>query len=154
MPEIKEILNSSNPPILDLGKLAKLKAVVNEPSVSLHALAGIILRNSFDIPNFTQYPWSAPTPEQITFLFQEIECQWQIYLSLSRLGSLGLPLQLIQAQTHGQLVTLVQACKPIAEGSIIGHHPGYLDAIMDVQGNTKRINVSTSRSLITISKVM
>lgn len=54
---------------------------------------------------------------------------------------------------HGQLVTLVHGCKSVAEGSIIGHHIGYLDVIMDDEGRTKRINVSATRSLVEISKV-
>ncbi|KAJ7747954.1 hypothetical protein DFH07DRAFT_775902 [Mycena maculata] len=68
--------------------------------------------------------------------------------------SIGLPLQPIQAITDGQPVTLVQGCKPIAEGTIIGTHSGYLNAAMDDQGHTLRINVSATRSLIQISKVL
>ncbi|KAK6972117.1 hypothetical protein R3P38DRAFT_3486993 [Favolaschia claudopus] len=84
----------------------------------------------------------------------ELECLWEIYVTLSKLDSVGLRLQQTQAETNGQLVTLVQACKPVAEGSIVGQHEGYLDAVMDDEGNTKRINISRSRSLIKISKVL
>lgn len=147
-------MKAKNPPILELGKYAKLKGLVDDPSLSLHALAGVVLRKSFSIPHITSYPVSVTSSsEQSRFLFEEIDCQWQIYLSLSRHDSFGLPLQPIQAATHGQLVTLVQGCKPIAEGSIVGQHNGYLDAVMDDQGHTKRINVSASRSLVQISKM-
>ncbi|KAK6972114.1 hypothetical protein R3P38DRAFT_3486984 [Favolaschia claudopus] len=62
----------------------------------------------------------------------ELECLWEIYVTLSKLDSVGLRLQQTQAETNGQLVTLVQACKPVAEGSIVGQHEGYLDAISKV----------------------
>ncbi|KAK7012559.1 hypothetical protein R3P38DRAFT_3209914 [Favolaschia claudopus] len=84
----------------------------------------------------------------------ELECLWEIYVTLSKLDSVGLRLHQTQAETNGQLVTLVQACKPVAEGSIVGQHEGYLNAVMDDEGNTKRINISRSRSLIIISKVL
>jgi hypothetical protein len=154
LPEINKIVKAKNAPILELGKYAKLKGVVDDPTVSLHALAGAVLRNSFSIPHFSPYPWSNSTSSvQDEFLFKEVDCLWQISLSLHCRDSLGLPLQPAQAQTHGQLVTLVHGCKPVAEGSIVGHHPGYLDAVMDDEGHTKRINISASRSLIEISKV-
>ncbi|KAJ7790501.1 hypothetical protein B0H14DRAFT_2625938 [Mycena olivaceomarginata] len=102
VPELGNILKDKTPPIIDLEKYAKLKGAVDQPSASLHALAGI----------------------------QK------------------------QAQTDGQLVTLVQGYKPIAEGCIVGQHPGNFDAVMDDNGHTARINVSSSRSLIQISKVL
>ncbi|KAJ7738873.1 hypothetical protein DFH07DRAFT_778935 [Mycena maculata] len=154
LPEIGTMLKSKNAPILDLGKYAKLKGVVDNPSISLHALAGVVLQKSFLIPDFSRYPWAAPTSAQSEFLFKEIECQWQISLSLHHRDSIGLPLQPTQAITDGQPVTLVQGCKPIAEGTIIGTHSGYLNAAMDDQGHTLRINVSATRSLIQISKVL
>ncbi|KAJ7875171.1 hypothetical protein B0H14DRAFT_2568940 [Mycena olivaceomarginata] len=88
LPELDKILKEKNAPVLNLGKYAKLKGQVVEPSVSLHALAGM--------------------PRQ--------------------------------ARTHGQLVTLIQGCKPIVEGSIVTDHDGHLNAIMDDHGNTKKIN--------------
>jgi hypothetical protein len=141
-------------PILDLGKYAKLKGVLEDTSASLPALAGIVLKKSFSPPLFSPYPWSASaTLAQNDYLFTEIDCQWQIFLSLLSRDSLGLPLQPLQAQTHGQLVTLVLGCQPIAEGSMVAQHIGFLDVVMDSQGHTKRINISSSRSLIRISKV-
>jgi len=153
LPEIEKILKAKTAPILDLGKYAKLKGSVGDPSVSLHALSGVILSKSFSASPSFPYPWSTASGEQKKFLFDEIDCQWQIYIALAHRNSLGLPLQPIQAKKHGQLVTLVHGCKPVAEGSIIGHHDGYFNAVMDNEGNTRRINVSASRSLIEISKV-
>ncbi|KAJ7896333.1 hypothetical protein B0H14DRAFT_3612314 [Mycena olivaceomarginata] len=153
--EIEDILKARTAPILDLGKYAKLKGVLKDTSASLPALAGIILKKSFSPPLFSPYPWSSSTTlSQNDYLFSEVDCQWQIFLSLLSRNSLGLPLQLIQAQTHGQLVSLVLGCQPIAEGSIVAQHIGFLDAVMDGQGHTKRINVSSSHSLIRISKVL
>ncbi|KAJ7686749.1 hypothetical protein B0H14DRAFT_3176815 [Mycena olivaceomarginata] len=153
--EIDNILKARTAPILDLGKYAKLKGVLEDTSASLPALAGIILKKSFSPPLFSPYPWSSSTTlSQNDYLFSEVDCQWQIFLSLLSRNSLGLPLQPIQAQTHGQLVSLVLGCQPIAEGSIVAQHIGFLDAVMDDQGHTKRINVSSSRSLIRISKVL
>ncbi|KAJ6593172.1 hypothetical protein B0H19DRAFT_1055800 [Mycena capillaripes] len=121
LPEIANVLTARNPPLLELGKYAKLKGMVDDPTASLHALAGLTASSEL--------------------LLWEVDCQWQIYNSLRNLDSIGLPLQPAQATMDGQLVTLLQACKPVAEGFIIGNHPGYLDAIMDDTGLTKRINV-------------
>lgn len=145
---LANLLKAKDAPILDLGKYSKLKGATNDPLLSLHALAGIVLQQSFS----PSAALSSSLAHQ-TCYFDEIDCQWQIFLSLHRRDSIGLPLQPIQAKTHGQLVTLVQGCKPVAEGSIVGHHPGYIDAATDEFGGKKRINVSPSRSLITISKV-
>ncbi|KAJ6490305.1 hypothetical protein C8R47DRAFT_1273319 [Mycena vitilis] len=155
LPELGQLVKSRNPPILDLGKYAKLKGVLDDASVSLHALTGTVLERSFIIPPFTPYPWAADiSPGNAEFLFAETDCLWQIFISLRHRDSLGLPLLAIQAAKDGQLVTLMQSCKPIAEGLIVGHHPGYLDAVMDMAGNTKRLNVSLTRSLIVIDKVL
>jgi hypothetical protein len=143
-----------NSPLLDLAKFAKLKGVVGDPLASLHALAGVTLQRSFSVPVFFPNSWlGSPSSMQIGYLFDEIDCQWQIYNSLCRLNSIGLPLQPVQAKTHGQLVTLIQGCKPVAEGSIIANHAGFLNVIIDNEGHTKQINVSPKRSLIQISKV-
>jgi hypothetical protein len=154
LPELRANLKLKNAPVLELGKYAKLKGVLTDPSSPLHALAGAVLRVSFPTAEFPAYPLSLSTAaERNSHLFAEIDCQWQIYVSLSRRDSLGLPLQPIQAAMHGQLVTLVQGCKAIAEGSIIGNHEGFLDVVMDDLGTKKRINVSASRSLVEISNV-
>jgi hypothetical protein len=48
----------------------------------------------------------------------------------------------------------VQSCKPIARGFIVGSHPGYLNIILDNEGQTRRINITASRSLIEITEVL
>ncbi|KAK6985101.1 hypothetical protein R3P38DRAFT_3450499 [Favolaschia claudopus] len=148
--DIEASLAGKNPSILDLAKYAKLKGRVDSPLASLHDLAGAILHKSFSIPA-PAAPWVAPSSQLMS---AELECLWEIYVTLSKLDSVGLRLHQTQAETNGQLVTLVQACKPVAEGSIVGQHEGYLNAVMDDEGNTKRINISRSRSLIKISKVL
>ncbi|KAJ7911220.1 hypothetical protein B0H13DRAFT_1875973 [Mycena leptocephala] len=119
LPEIGRLARAKNAPILDLGKYAKLKAVVEDPSLPLQALSGLVLRKSFTFPYHLSYPWLLPDSERNDLLFRSIDCQWQIYIALSCLDSLGLPLQPTQAVTHGQRITLVQACKPVAEGWIV-----------------------------------
>ncbi|KAJ7707928.1 hypothetical protein B0H16DRAFT_1824162 [Mycena metata] len=57
LPEIDIVLKTRNPPILDLGKYAKLKGVFEDPSISLVALAGAVLKMSFIAPQFQPYPW-------------------------------------------------------------------------------------------------
>ncbi|KAJ6557626.1 hypothetical protein B0H19DRAFT_1376305 [Mycena capillaripes] len=152
VPELGNILKDKTPPIIDLEKYTKLKGAIDQPSASLQALAGIVLGRAFPLPTCPMYAPASSAYNQS--LCDEIDCQWQIFISLLQRNSIGLPLQQKQAETDGQLVTLVQGCKPIAEGCIIGQHPGYLDAIMDDNGHTTRINVSSSRSLIQISKVL
>ncbi|KAJ6489576.1 hypothetical protein C8R47DRAFT_1124811 [Mycena vitilis] len=155
LPELGQMVKARNPPILDLGKYAKLKGVLDDAAVSMHALAGIVLGKSFLVPQFSPYPWAADISSgHAEFLCAEMDCLWQIFISLRQRDSLGLPLLPIQAATNGQLVTLMQSCKPIAEGSIVGNHGGYLDAVMDAVGNTKRLTVSLTRSLIVIDKVL
>ncbi|KAK7008393.1 hypothetical protein R3P38DRAFT_3590350 [Favolaschia claudopus] len=114
--DIEASLAGKNPSILDLAKYAKLKGRVDSPLASLHDLAGAILHKSFSIPAPTT-PWVAPSSQTMS---AELECLWEIYVTLSKLDSVGLRLQQTQAETNGQLVTLVQACKPVAEGSIVG----------------------------------
>ncbi|KAK7017601.1 hypothetical protein R3P38DRAFT_3559537 [Favolaschia claudopus] len=114
--DIEASLAGKNPSILDLAKYAKLKGRVDSPLASLHDLAGAILHKSFSIPA-PATPWVAPSSQTMS---AELECLWEIYVTLSKLDSVGLRLQQTQAETNGQLVTLVQACKPVAEGSIVG----------------------------------
>ncbi|KAJ7872089.1 hypothetical protein B0H13DRAFT_2280300 [Mycena leptocephala] len=127
LPEIGRLARAKNAPILDLGKYAKLKAVVEDPLLPLQALSGLVLRKSFTFPYHLSYPWLLPTQSGMIYYFARLTPT--------------------QAVTHGQRITLVQACKPVAEGWIVGHHPGFLDAIMDNQGHTKRINVLVPGSI-------
>ncbi|CAK5276222.1 unnamed protein product [Mycena citricolor] len=140
--DIESLLKSRTMPFLDLGKLARLKGVVNDHNASLHALAGTVLKRSF-------------TPSQIGIGVSDmIDCQWQIFTALHGKDAVGLPLTPEQVTSHGTLVTLVLGCKPVAEGYIVGQHPGYLNAAMDSQGSSKQINITASRSLIHITKIL
>lgn len=156
LPEIAVTAHSIlNPPFIDLGHQAKLTGALEDPNVSLHVLAGIILQKSFTPPSSDPYPWSVDiSSAAIQALQVETDCLWQIWSALSIRESVGIKLQSDQLTAHGQLVTLVQGCKPVAHGSIIGNHPGYLDAIMDHDGQKRRINISASRSLIEITEVL
>ncbi|KAJ6557976.1 hypothetical protein B0H19DRAFT_1291330 [Mycena capillaripes] len=124
LPEIGQMAKARNPPILNLGKYTKLKGVLDDPLASLHALAGTVLEKLFSTPHSSSYPWSAALTSEDTEFL------------------------------FSEIDCQWQGCKPIAEGSIVGRHNGYLDAIMDAAGNTTRINVSLMRSLIVISKVL
>jgi hypothetical protein len=79
--EIEKTLAGNNPPLLDLGKYAKLKGLLVTSTVSLHDLAGIVLQKCFTVPQISSEssPWVLPTSE---FLFTELDCLWSIYISL------------------------------------------------------------------------
>ncbi|KAJ7159340.1 hypothetical protein C8R43DRAFT_948269 [Mycena crocata] len=157
LPEIGHMLKAQNAPILDLGKYVKLKGALDDPSAWIQEIAGSTKGyppEDAETPGY-RYPWSStPSSEQINFLFLEINCQLQIFISLCQCDFTGLPLLPGQAMTDGQLVTLVQGCKPVAEGSIVGQHVGYLNAVMDAAGKTNKLNISLTRSLIVISKTL
>nr|GAT42352.1 predicted protein [Mycena chlorophos] len=116
--ELRKAANARGGPLLELGLHAKLKGVLTTPTQSLHALVGIILERSFAPPRFG----SAPPA-----LHDEVEAIWQCYLQLVPRDSVGLPLTPEQSREGGRLVTVVHGNKPVAEGIIIGQHPGYID---------------------------
>ncbi|KAJ7196492.1 hypothetical protein GGX14DRAFT_672632 [Mycena pura] len=148
--DLKVSLKSRTPSFFELGAYAKLKGSVSDPTSSLHILAGAVLKKSF-----VEEPLSEFTSTNAhLYLYRHIDCQWQIGAALYRLSSVGLPLSAAQACTNGFYVTVVQGCKAVAEGLVIGAHPGYLDAPMDLDNHTKRINISASRSLVKITKVL
>ncbi|KAJ7797938.1 hypothetical protein B0H14DRAFT_2618393 [Mycena olivaceomarginata] len=70
--EIEKTLAGNNPPLLDLGKYAKLKGLLVTSTVSLHDLAGIVLQKCFTVPQISSEssPWVLPTSE---FLFTELD---------------------------------------------------------------------------------
>jgi hypothetical protein len=107
LPEISKLAKAKNPPILDLGMYAKLKGVVSDPSLSLHALAGVVLQHSFSLPYHTSYPWNLSPALHNDLLYRKIDCQWCIYAAIDQLNDLGLLLQPTQATKPGQLVTIV-----------------------------------------------
>lgn len=143
---------SSNPSFIDLGQFAKLAGIVEDPRMTLHGLIGSVLSKSFTPLPSLSYS-EALKISTIEALHLETDCMWQLWSVLSVRESVGLRLQPDQTGTHGQPVTLVHGCKPVARGLIEGSHPGYLDATM-ANGEMRRINITASRSLIRITEVL
>ncbi|KAJ7810654.1 hypothetical protein B0H14DRAFT_3756839 [Mycena olivaceomarginata] len=111
--------SATDPPFIDLGHYARLTGVVEDPNTSLHALVGSVLQKSYHSPTSEPYLWSsALSTSAISSLYTEADCIWQLWLALSSQEAVGLRLQPHQAKKHGQLVTLVQSCKPIARGFV------------------------------------
>ncbi|KIK58696.1 hypothetical protein GYMLUDRAFT_245792 [Collybiopsis luxurians FD-317 M1] len=142
---------TSNGPFLDLGKLAKVKGAVQDAFVSLPILIQTVLHQR--LPESSQNPLSEP-PELhwSNTSAVEIDSIWQIYLSLSQYNSVGLHLQPSETQS-GQLVTLVIACKEVAEGIILSHN-GMVDIIMDKNGSQTQLKITPAYSLVQITKVL
>ncbi|KAF7354259.1 hypothetical protein MVEN_01113900 [Mycena venus] len=156
LPELEKVTNSVNAPVLDIGKHARLKGITEDIHVSLHTLASIILRRSYtELDPKPELAWSIcpPSSQRLKDLAREVDCIWSLYCSLVPRNSVGLPLSDEAAVSVGQLVTVVYRCKPGAEGIIV-EHPGYLDAIMDSLRNTHRFNVTKTRSVVKITKVL
>ncbi|KAJ3710654.1 hypothetical protein C8R42DRAFT_729099 [Lentinula raphanica] len=140
---------------VDLRPFAKLKGAVSDAFSSLHVLAGSVLKKNFTPPlisESTHLSWGPPGYTEM--LHDEIECIWQVFSALYSQDSVGLPLLPLQAQTDGQLVTLYQANKPIAEGTIVWPHSGSLSIERDENGATQQINITPSRSLICLTKLI
>jgi hypothetical protein len=148
-----EIHNSlkSTTSLIELGQHAKLKGIVQNPLISLPALAGTILKKSLTPFTSTSNGWH---PGYIRHLHEHIECIWQMYLSLREQDSIGLPLIQAQAQAHGQLVTLFHSQKPVAEGYIIWPHSGFLNVVKDDHGTMQRLNITPTRSLIQLTQIL
>lgn len=152
--DIKSSLKS-NPAIIELGQHAKLKGVVRDAFPSLHVLVGTVLKKSFSPPT------SAPTGSEswdsanyIQQLHTHVESIWQVYRSLSNLDSVGLPLVPFQIQKDGHLITLFQGNKPVAEGHLVWPHPQFIKVIDNDNGGLRQINISPTRSLIKLTKVL
>jgi len=79
---------------------------------------------------------------------------WQVYLSLSSKNSVGLPLVPFQTSSNGLLVTLYHSQKPVAEGCLIWPHDGFIEAIDNNAGSHRRINITATRSLIQLTRVI
>jgi hypothetical protein len=99
-PELETLTQSSNPPILDIGKHARLKGISEDIHVSLHALTGILLQHSYTPPDSKPaLAWSTspPSPQCIATLALEVDCIWHLYQALASRNSIGLPLTHIEA---------------------------------------------------------
>jgi hypothetical protein len=157
LPELEKLTQSSNPPILDIGKHARLKGIAEDIHVSLHSLAGILLQCSYTPPDSNlAIAWSVspPSPQCITAPALEVDCIWHLYQALASRKSIGLPLTHIEAIKAGQLVTVVYGCKAGAEGGVIVDHPGHINAVIDASGTEQRFNITKSRSLVQITIVL
>ncbi|KAJ7222646.1 hypothetical protein C8J57DRAFT_1482271 [Mycena rebaudengoi] len=88
LPELETLTQSSNPPILDIGKHARLKGISEDIHVSLHALTGILLQHSYTPPDSKPaLAWSTspPSPQCIAALALEVDCIWHLYQALALL---------------------------------------------------------------------
>ncbi|KAF9020332.1 hypothetical protein BDZ89DRAFT_1203851 [Hymenopellis radicata] len=147
--------SATSPLFVDLGHHAKLAGALEDPNMPLHALVGVILKRCLDFPPLSPYRWATSlSVSDITALYSETDCLWQLWSTLSKRESVGLRLSPVQLQCDGQLVTLVHSCKPVAYGQLVLDHPGYLEAVDDDNGLTRRINISASRTLIEITEVL
>jgi len=152
-PELRASLRS-NPALLDLGQHAKLKGVVSNPMTSLDALAGTVLKRAFAPPSVPEHWDSVADTVIVEQLHCEVDCIWQIYICLSTRNSVGLPLVPSQTQLHDHPITLFQGDKPVAEGTLIWPHAGFLEAIDDDKGTKCPVNITAKRSLIELTQVL
>jgi hypothetical protein len=154
----REILRAakSNASLIDISQYAKLKGVISDAtSVSLQYLVGSILKKYFiplKFPVSDTCQWGPP--EYTRSLHCNIEAMWQVYLSLSRKNSVGLPLVPFQTSSNGLLVTLYHSQKPVADGCLIWPHDGFIEAIDDDTGSCRRINITATRSLIQLTHII
>jgi hypothetical protein len=150
-----EILRAakSNASLIDLSQYAKLKGVVSDASISLQSLVGTILKKYFT-PSILPLSDLWGSPEYIRSLHDNIEASWQVYLSLSSKESVGLPLVPFQTSSNGLLVTLYHSQKAVAEGHLVWPHGDSIEAINDISGSYRRINITATRSLIQLTHVI
>lgn len=94
------------------------------------------------------------SPEYTRSLHCNIEAIWQVHLSLSSKNSVGLPLVPFQMSTNGLLVTLYHSQKPVADGCLIWPHVGFIEAVDNDTSSCRRINITTTRSLIQLTRVI
>ena len=144
----------SNTSLIDISQYAKLKGVISDAtSISLQCLVGTILKKCFTPPISPLSDFWGP-PEYTGSLHLNIEAIWHVYLSLSSKNSVGLPLVPFQTSSNGLLVTLYQSQKAVAEGCLVWPHNGYIEAIDDDMGSCRRINITATRSLIQLTRVI
>ncbi|KAL0058121.1 hypothetical protein AAF712_015215 [Marasmius tenuissimus] len=147
MTVLQQIANSDSLFIV-LGRLAKKKGVVEDHATPLQSLVHTVPQRH--LPESTPTAQSKERRGETSAL--EIDCVWALYTSLSQSESDGLPLT--SSTVHsGQLVSLVQTRKPIAEEAVVGHD-GILNAAMDDNGSTTKIKITAAYSLVRITKVL
>jgi len=143
----------SNASLIDISQYAKLKGVISDAtSTSLQYLVGTILKKCSTPPILPASDlW---VPEYTRSLHHNIEAIWQVYLFLSSKDSVGLPLVPFQAASNGLLVTLYHSQKAVAEGCLVWPHNGYIEAIDNDMGSCRRINITATRSLIQLTRII
>lgn len=149
--DMTSALNSTTS-IIELTNHATLKGVTSDISTPLDKLASRVLKKSFaSLSDLDRELWDNQFIKQ---LHHQVDCIWQIYHSLSTCDSVGLPLTQLQKVLDGHPVTLFHADKAVAEGLIISPHPGSIEAPIDEKGTRRRINITASRSLIKLTRVL
>lgn len=151
--ELHRVLSksSSTSMLIDLGQYARLKGAVSSPSASLQVLVGTSLKRSFSSP-VPRPDWGSPS--YIMQLHGCIEAVWQVYAALCKENSVGLHLTPLQATKHNLLVTVLHGQKPVAEGFLVFPHPTSIEVVNDEAGGLRRINITPSRSLVQLTKVL
>ncbi|KAJ7333477.1 hypothetical protein DFH08DRAFT_966299 [Mycena albidolilacea] len=147
MPSLACIDSSS---VVDLSHIAKVKGVVSDATSLLPTLASTVLKHS--IPDFqylSTHDWSGEVKEDdIKKLAQEVDCVAQIYQKLTKIDSVGLPLQQSQI-CAGQLVTLVIGKEVLAEGELVAHNGSWPSPSDDA-----RMKVSEASTVIKLTKLL
>jgi hypothetical protein len=141
----------SSSAFLDLGQHAKLKGVLNDPLCSLETLSGHVLKQYIPPNPPISTSWNTSFIQK---LHEHVEAIWQVYSSLISRDSVGLPLVTLQSQEDGFPVTVFHADKAVAEGTVIWPHPSSISVIDDEEGNLRKINITPSRSLVRLSKIL
>ncbi|KAJ6547247.1 hypothetical protein B0H19DRAFT_1266182 [Mycena capillaripes] len=134
--QLSKLWNISFPDrsLVDIGRIAKLKGMVKDPSSSLRTLAGSVLTHVIPEPD-GNCSWEGDiSDETIKELNREVDCVWILNAELMRRGSVGLPLQDNQVQP-GQLVSLVISQREMARGKLVAHDGHW--SVPGVVGNTK-----------------
>lgn len=142
----------SNSSHIELGQYAKLKGLVSHGSAPLQTLVGAVLEKSFVPPVFP--PSGYWNSEYTTQLHHHIEAIWQVYLSLGQQESVGLPLAPYQKNCNNLPVTLCHSNKPVAEAILVWPHDGSIQAVNDDAGSLRKINITASRSLIKLTRIL
>ncbi|KAL0563845.1 hypothetical protein V5O48_018216, partial [Marasmius crinis-equi] len=137
---------------LELGRLAKVKGAVQDPSAPLCDLVLVVLKK-----HLPQEPSPRTSSEPSLKHWSDdaalnVDCIWHVYRSLAQYKSVGLPLSPSETRV-GQLVTLVASCKEVAEGVVL-EHDGTIRVVMDDDGTETDIKITPAYSLIQINKVL
>lgn len=147
MPSLACIDSSS---VIDLSHIAKVKGVVSDTASLLPTLAGTVLKHSLpDFQYLSTHDWSGEVKEDdIKKLAQEVDCVAQIYQKLTKIDSVGLPLQQSQI-CAGQLVTLVIGKEALAEGELVAHNGSWPSP-----SDGARMKISEASTVIKLTKLL